>query len=337
MTNLVTTNSLALTAEAGPSASTPLDDVLADEFASMFASFCVMSMPSMPTPPPVAGEEVETPAISETPSLSLEAAPTIEIEPEVLPVMVGAPAGGTEPEQFDIPLPPAPPLSEEAKMIDQVIETRVVHTDPVQIASDLALAIERNFERTTSNPVKGLLNNFVSSSNSEKQQGDREGLVINQTGIETSIFTSSRPIDNPRSIVSIKSQTLDQIVALAAMTNAAETKSIRFRLRPKELGQIEIQLTRDAEGRLSANLNVERESARTLLSQTLGELRESLTRAGFTVDKIEIRAETGLLGGNAEGRGASNHSNETVFATPDKTESVVNTKPEEEKLVSLRA
>src|SRR6185436_17846419 len=79
-------------------------------------------------------------------------------------------------------------------------------------------------------------------------------------------------------------QVANQIVDLAVATQPRQQRSVRLRLRPEELGQVDIQLTRDAAGRVSAQVVVEREAARAALTQSLAQLRETLERAGLSVD-----------------------------------------------------
>ena len=113
---------------------------------------------------------------------------------------------------------------------------------------------------------------------------------------------------------SVQSQTISQIMALAETMGAHQTRSLRLRLRPEELGQIDIQLSRDATGRISAHISAERESARGALSRSLDQLRETLSRAGLTVDKLQISAEPGLFAGNRESDDARSNTRESPSA-----------------------
>ena len=141
---------------------------------------------------------------------------------------------------------------------------------------------------------------------------------------------------------SIQSQTISQIIAQAETLPGRQTRSLRLRLRPEELGQIDIQLSRDASGRISAHISAERESARGALSRSLDELRETLSRAGLTVDKLQISTHVGLLAGNRDSNDARSNTGEspTVAAnllTPNETEAGGQKLAEDEKLLSLHA
>src|SRR5262249_35362669 len=140
---------------------------------------------------------------------------------------------------------------------------------------------------------------------------------------------------------SVASQTVGQLMTLAHTTGAGQTQSLQLRLKPQELGQIEIQLTRDAQGRVSAHLTADRESTHVALSQSLGQLRETLTQAGITVDRLQVRTQGGLLSGNgtqADGRRNSQRSQTTGtnFLT-NNTEAGGVPHADEEKLLSIRA
>lgn len=78
-----------------------------------------------------------------------------------------------------------------------------------------------------------------------------------------------------------------------------QTRSLRIRLKPEELGQVEVQLSRDAAGKVSAQMYVERENARQVLSQTLPQLRQALEQAGIAVDHLQVSSESSSFAGNA--------------------------------------
>ena len=71
---------------------------------------------------------------------------------------------------------------------------------------------------------------------------------------------------------------------------------LRLNLRPVDLGQVEIQITRDAKGHLNAHLTVEREAAGQTLSEGIPQLREALERAGLQVDRLVVSTGAGWNG-----------------------------------------
>lgn len=81
-----------------------------------------------------------------------------------------------------------------------------------------------------------------------------------------------------------------QIVESAERLAPQQERAVRLRLRPEELGAVEMLLTRDAEGRLSARLTVETDAALQVVNEGLGSLRESLERAGVAIDRLDVNA-----------------------------------------------
>ena len=83
-------------------------------------------------------------------------------------------------------------------------------------------------------------------------------------------------------------QTVSPILSLAEALARRETRTLSLRLDPKELGHIEVRITRDAEGKLSAHLDAETEAAHHALSEGISQLRETLERAGLSIDRLEV-------------------------------------------------
>jgi flagellar hook-length control protein FliK len=137
-------------------------------------------------------------------------------------------------------------------------------------------------------------------------------------------------------------QSAAQIIAQAETLNLRQIRSLRLRLQPEELGQVEIQLKRDAQGKISVHLSAERDSARQTLSQTLGQLRETLERAGLTVDRLQVKSATTSLSGQEANQNTSHHDAKAQ-ATGFKSSSVTETeergteRANDHKLLSLSA
>jgi flagellar hook-length control protein FliK len=178
----------------------------------------------------------------------------------------------------------------------------------------------------------------------------------NETGSEPTSADSKSQVDltSPTFATSLKRQIADraaevvgpqvtrEIIELADATPQRQTRSVRLRLRPEELGQVEVQLTRDAAGKVSAQMVVERESSRAALAQSLPQLRETLERAGLTVDRLQVSSETSSFAGNA--RDTYRQSNdETLGTTNAQAESITATETpnrvrvRDHKLLSLSA
>ncbi len=111
----------------------------------------------------------------------------------------------------------------------------------------------------------------------------------------------------------IIAQTVSPLVALAESLQRRESRTIRLRLRPEELGEVELQVTREAGGRLSVQLSAERDAARDTLTNGLTQLRDSLERAGVAIERLEVSAGFRLGQGASEQR----HESSERQAAPD--------------------
>jgi flagellar hook-length control protein FliK len=157
---------------------------------------------------------------------------------------------------------------------------------------------------------------------------------------DVSFASTVRDLESDASARSIQSQTISQILAQAETLTGRQTRSLRLRLRPEELGEIDIQLSRDAAGRISAHISAERESARVALSRSLDQLRETLSRAGLTVDKLQINAEPGLFAGNRESNDGGSNTRQSSsgvanLLTENEIEAGGQPRAEDGKLLSL--
>jgi len=160
-------------------------------------------------------------------------------------------------------------------------------------------------------------------------------------GGEVSFAATVRDLQSDGHATSIQTQTISEIMAQAETLSEGQMRSFRLRLKPPELGQIDIQVTRDAHGRISAHISAERETARGALFRSLDQLRETLSRAGLNVDKLQISADPGLLGnrGNDDARSNTREPSSMVAnLTPaTDTESGAQAPAVTERLLSLRA
>jgi flagellar hook-length control protein FliK len=86
----------------------------------------------------------------------------------------------------------------------------------------------------------------------------------------------------------IAAQALHPLVELAHQTAQRETRSLRFDLHPKEMGRVEVEVSRDAAGHVSATLNAEHADAAQALNHSLGHLREALEQAGVKVEQLHV-------------------------------------------------
>lgn len=92
----------------------------------------------------------------------------------------------------------------------------------------------------------------------------------------------------------ITGQIMNPILVASDTLRQRETRTLRLNLQPEDLGQVEVQITRHAEGQFSARLTAEHDFARQALADGLGQLRAALERAGLPVERLEVNIGPGL-------------------------------------------
>ena len=226
---------------------------------------------------------------------------------------------------------------------EQNLQIEAARRDANFVAGYLAKSYRT--DREGSAGVKTLL----AGNGFDLQGGERERpndlalrLQLPSLAADASFAATERELQFNGGAGSIQAQTMGQIISQAEGLAGHEVRSVRLRLRPEELGQIDIQLSRDAAGRVSAHITAERESARAVLSRSVDQLRETLSRAGLTVDQLQISAEPGLFAGHRESADAQSTGRESTTAvasllTANEVEAGGQPRAEEEKLLSLRA
>ena len=86
-------------------------------------------------------------------------------------------------------------------------------------------------------------------------------------------------------------QTMQPVLELAQRVPPQEARTLHFSLNPAELGRVDIEVTRDAQGRVSASLTVEQADTAQSLTHGIGQLRESLERAGMVVEHLQVTTQ----------------------------------------------
>jgi flagellar hook-length control protein FliK len=133
--------------------------------------------------------------------------------------------------------------------------------------------------------------------------------TMNSTALETASPSAAAAAGAPAleaTARDIITQSLGPLIALAESLARRESRTLRVRLRPEELGEVELQVTRDAQGRLSAHLAAAQETARDALAHGLGHLRAALERAGIAFERLEVSSDARLNPGpDGQRQGAS--------------------------------
>src|SRR6185503_3695568 len=92
---------------------------------------------------------------------------------------------------------------------------------------------------------------------------------------------------------SIAHQVVNPMIEIASQLSPRETRRLRIELHPEKFGQIDLEITRGVDGRLSASLSADTNIARHALAEGINHLRESLQQSGLTVDRLEVRLAFG--------------------------------------------
>lgn len=120
-----------------------------------------------------------------------------------------------------------------------------------------------------------------------------------------------------------------------------ESRTLNLRLHPDSLGQVDVQLTRDGKGGLSAHLTTDHDTARRALHEGINHLRETLEQAGVHVTRLDVSVGHGSSSFNSNQRGTTSESSPTSYlpATTSTTEvTPTHTAADpEDRVISLRA
>lgn len=106
--------------------------------------------------------------------------------------------------------------------------------------------------------------------------------------------------------VKVKRMILDQVgssladLALRQKDSPAD-RVLKIRLKPAELGTVEITLSKDANGVIGAHFRTDNPHTQQLLSETLMQLRDSLENSGMKVGSLETSCTASFSGGDTGG------------------------------------
>ncbi|HYJ47380.1 MAG TPA: flagellar hook-length control protein FliK, partial [Pyrinomonadaceae bacterium] len=123
-----------------------------------------------------------------------------------------------------------------------------------------------------------------------------------------------------------------------------EARSVRLRLHPEDLGEVQISVTIDGKGRLSAQIGAEHDQTRRAIADGLNHLRDHLGRAGVDLESLDINLSLPAGAESGTQTGTSSHQETTRAAaaasatlSPETTAGEDQLSTEEERLLSLRA
>lgn len=160
----------------------------------------------------------------------------------------------------------------------------------------------------------------------------------------TSGFSSTLRNSNlDANVQQIMSQTLAALVASAKSAQPnQEIRFLRFHLNPEKFGALEIKIQSDIQGRLSAQLMTENETARRALNDGMLQLKRELEDAGFQIERLNVnigQSMTQQSNTQSDGQGfSSKEFTETSFSVPtEKQTANSESESEKDRLLSIRA
>ena len=211
-------------------------------------------------------------------------------------------------------------------------------------ASYLAEATRDN-RNSAFEAMKADVSGNASDSTSKQSSGDSDAntnnssLNVNEGSLNFTSALKRQSVETLKEIVT--PQIASQIVDVASITQPRQQRSLRLRLRPEELGQVDIQLSRDSAGKVSAQVLVEREAARAALTQSLPQLREALERAGINVDRLNVSSDSSSFSGTTrEGRESTAESRRSTLSnetSANNSDTQTKERTRAHKLLSLSA
>ena len=210
------------------------------------------------------------------------------------------------------------------------------------VASYLAQSTRDNRESAFEAIKTQVSGNGAESNSSESNDRDTKDSTLNSMNLGSLNFASNLKAQSAETVKEIVSpQVANQIAELASTTQPRQQRSVRLRLRPEELGQVDIQLSRDSAGKVSAHVVVEREAARTALAQSLPQLRAALERAGLSVDSLNVSSDTSSFSGtsrdHSQSTDESHRSSSSNQSSTNTSETQSKERVREHKLLSLSA
>jgi flagellar hook-length control protein FliK len=134
-------------------------------------------------------------------------------------------------------------------------------------------------------------------------QEDKEGLAVKgldaaaplplEQKLERGTAVAQSADTRDTHVSHVARQLAEPLISASAGLAPNEPRTIRLKLRPETLGEVEIVLTHDASGQYHARMIAEREQTTHVLRGQLGQLREALEQAGLQVGQLDITTSTG--------------------------------------------
>jgi flagellar hook-length control protein FliK len=164
------------------------------------------------------------------------------------------------------------------------------------------------FEPRVTPAVSGNQLDWQPANAPETSRENNAELAVNAPGTAATLERGTAVAQNTgtrdANVNHVTRQLAEPLIAASAELAPNEPRTIRLKLRPETLGEVEIVLTHDASGQYHAQMTTEREQTTHVLRSQLGQLREALEQAGLQVGQLDITTSTGSTS-SPEQRGQS--------------------------------
>ncbi|HVG37796.1 MAG TPA: flagellar hook-length control protein FliK [Pyrinomonadaceae bacterium] len=197
------------------------------------------------------------------------------------------------------------------------LHAEAAQRDSATLASLLAAATREHRPAVNATLLKPLMADRTPLT-AERDQGPIESPLAEQTPAATILDYSTlrRAASGAATEISaaareVVGQVAEPVVNLFERLGERESRTLNLRLRPESLGQVDVRLTREAGGNLSAHLVADHDAARRALHEGINHLRETLEQAGINVTRLEVS-----VGGNGQFGQTGNQSSRTFEALP---------------------
>ena len=94
-----------------------------------------------------------------------------------------------------------------------------------------------------------------------------------------------------------------QIVRQARLIRAAENTEMVIKLNPEHLGELTLRVSVSSSGAVNASFHSDNAQVRTIIENSLVQLRQELSNAGLKVDNVNVSAGLNDGGGLMNGQG----------------------------------
>ncbi|MEQ1604130.1 MAG: flagellar hook-length control protein FliK [Pyrinomonadaceae bacterium] len=235
-------------------------------------------------------------------------------------LMMTAAAAGTIGTPKPLPVEPLPKIwtsSSREPKVDKKSDTSLLETFTNNVIADSAPADTVRSSATNKSLWEGA-ETFAELSKplEEKPQGE----LATEFSFDSSLSGGSvvgRTENSYLSDVKAKRMILDQVGSnltdLAQLQkDGGDNRVLKIRLKPAELGTVEITLSKNANGVIDAHFRTDNPHTQHLLSETLAQLRDSLESSGMKVGHLETSCSTSFSGSH-DGGGKERQT----FVTPD--------------------